>query len=417
MTRVHIVGAGLAGLSAAVRLAAAGRRVTVYESSGHAGGRCRSFHDSVLDAQIDNGNHLLLTGNRSAMAYLAQIGAADTLAGPRDAAFPFIDLQSGARWTVRPNAGRLPWWILCPGRRPPGSRAVDFLAALRLRNAAADATVRDLLGNTGALYPAFWEPLAVAALNTPADCAAAAPLWHVLTETFALGAASCRPLIARDGLSASFVDPALAFLARTGADIRFAHRLRDMARRDGRISHLDFAESGVVVQPSDAVILALPPAGLTSVFPDIPVPDGSHAIVNVHFRLDAPPAGKDPATLMGLVGGVAQWLFVRGDIASVTISAADRLADDSAERIAAMTWQDVSRALGLGETPVPRCRVVKERRATFSQTPAAMRLRPGTVTKLANLFLAGDWTGTGLPATIESAIRSGHDAAEAVLKA
>jgi hypothetical protein len=198
MTRVHIVGAGLAGLSAAVRLASAGRRVTVYESSNHAGGRCRSFHDSVVDASIDNGNHLLLSGNRSTMAYLAEIGAADSLAGPDGAEFPFVDLASGARWTVRPNGGRLPWWILCPGRRPPGSRASDFLAALRLRNVSPEATVQDVLGDTGALYETFWEPLAVAALNTPADRAAAAPLWQVLKETFALGAVSpatgCRPV-------------------------------------------------------------------------------------------------------------------------------------------------------------------------------------------------------------------------------
>jgi squalene-associated FAD-dependent desaturase len=417
MTRVHIVGAGLAGLSAAVRLASAGRRVTVYESSNHAGGRCRSFHDSVVDASIDNGNHLLLSGNRSTMAYLAEIGAADSLAGPDGAEFPFVDLASGARWTVRPNGGRLPWWILCPGRRPPGSRASDFLAALRLRNVSPEATVQDVLGDTGALYETFWEPLAVAALNTPADRAAAAPLWQVLKETFALGAVSCRPRIARDGLSASLVDPALAFLSRSGADIRFAHRLRAMSRHDGRIGHLDFGEAGVVVQPSDSVVLALPPMGLKPVFPDIPVPEESHAIVNVHFRLDRPPAGAGTITLLGLVGGVAQWLFVRGDIASVTVSAADRLADESADQIAALAWRDVSRALGLDGATVPRNRVVKERRATFSQTPAALRLRPGPVTAVPNLYLAGDWTDTGLPATIESAVRSGHAATEAILKA
>lgn len=415
MTRIHIVGAGLAGLSAAVRLAAAGRLVTVYESSGHAGGRCRSFRDSVVDAVIDNGNHLLFSGNRSAMAYLAEIGAADSLAGPGEAAFPFVDLSSGARWTVRPNAGPIPWWIFHPRRRPPGSRAGDFLSAWRLRNPAPDATVKDLLGGSGALYDTFWEPLAVAALNTPAKDAAAGPLWQVLTETFARGAAACRPLVARHGLSASLVDPALARLAECGADIRYGHRLKALAKRGDRISHLEFAETGVVVQPADSVLLALPPAGVHSVCPELPVPQGSHAIVNVHYRLETPALRAGEVSILGLVGGVAHWLFRRGEIASVTVSAADELADQPAESIGCRVWDDVSRALGMTDAPVPRYRVVKERRATFSQTPDAMRLRPGTRTTTPNLYLAGDWTDTGLPATIESAVRSGQAAAASIL--
>ncbi|MEX2618429.1 MAG: hydroxysqualene dehydroxylase HpnE [Alphaproteobacteria bacterium] len=415
MTRVHVVGAGLAGLAAAVRLAAAGRLVTVYESSGHAGGRCRSFHDSVLGAVIDNGNHMLLSGNRSVMAYLDETGAADPLSGPGDAAFPFVDLASGARWTVRPNAGPVPWWILCPGRRPPGTRPVDFLAALRLRQAGPAATVEEVLGDTGALYARFWEPLAVAALNTPADRAAAAPLWQVLTETFAGGAALCRPLAARTSLSDSFVTPALSTLAAAGADIRYAHRLKGVERRNGAISYLDFSDTGVVVQSADSVILALPPAGLKAVFPDMALPDGSHAIVNAHFRLAAPLSAGDDVSMLGLVGGLAHWLFIRGDIVSVTVSAADELALEPADSIACRLWRDVCHALDWRGAAIPPYRIVKERRATFSQTPAAMRLRAKTRTATANLYLAGDWTDTGLPATIESAIRSGHAAAQAVL--
>src|SRR5580704_7961254 len=96
--RVHVVGAGLAGLAAAAALAAAGHRVVLYESSDHAGGRCRSYVDAELGLRIDNGNHLLLSGNRSALAYLRLIDARDTFEPPGEAAFPFVDLQSGERW-------------------------------------------------------------------------------------------------------------------------------------------------------------------------------------------------------------------------------------------------------------------------------------------------------------------------------
>ena len=127
MTRtVHIIGAGLAGLSAALKLNRSGERVIVHEATAFAGGRCRSYHDASLGMTIDNGNHLLLSGNRAALDYLREVGAADRLIGPVAAEFQFIDLGSRERWTLRFNDGRLPWWIFDPGRRAPGTRARDM---------------------------------------------------------------------------------------------------------------------------------------------------------------------------------------------------------------------------------------------------------------------------------------------------
>jgi hypothetical protein len=114
--------------------------------------------------------------------------------------------------------------------------------------------------------------------------------------------------------------------------------------------------------------------------------------------------------MMGLVGGFAHWIFVRDDIVSITISAAREEAQLDAEEIAARCWADVQVALGI-KGDLPPFRVVKEKRATFAQDPASVAKRPGASTSLANLFLAGDWTNTGLPATIEGAIRSGRTAA------
>jgi uncharacterized protein with NAD-binding domain and iron-sulfur cluster len=135
-------------------------------------------------------------------------------------------------------------------------------------------------------------------------------------------------------------------------------------------------------------------------------------ILNLHYRLDAAP-GLPPVT--GLTGSVAQWLFVKGDIASVTVSNADVFADAPADEIAARIWPEIAVALGSPGASQPVCRVVKEKRATFLETPANEKRRPGPETEWRNLVLAGDWTATGLPATIEGAVQSGRVAAQQLL--
>ncbi len=417
MGQVHIVGAGLSGLSCAVHLADAGHSIALYEAAGQAGGRCRSYHDGQIGRVIDNGNHLLFSGNRDALDYLSRIGARDTLIGPTRAAFPFFDLRSGESWTLRPGAGPLPWWILSAARRIPGTGVEDYMRALRLARAGPGATVADCLPRGDAMWQRFWEPLCVAALNTAPEEASARLLWRVLRESFGQGEAACRPMIARDSLAASLIDPALKFLRARGAEIHFNRRLRAIGLVDKRARVLDFGERRIQLGDRDWLVVAVPPNAAAALLPGLDAPQDVRPIVNAHFRLPAPPpvAGLAPdLPILGLIGGTAQWLFLRGEIVSLTVSAAQALADRPSEEIAATLWAETARALKLPAAPAPPIRVIKERRATFAQTPEAVRRRPPAQTAWANLALAGDWTATGYPATIESAVRSGRVAARLV---
>ena len=415
MAVVHVVGAGLAGLAAAVRLVGQDRRVTLYEAANQAGGRCRSFVDRTLGRVIDNGNHLLVSGNRSALAYLDAIGASDSLLGPHDASFPFLDLGTGERWRVRPNRGPVPFWILVRSRRVPGTRIGAYLATMRLARAGPGQTVADCLGTDGPLWRRFWAPLATAVLNTPPDTGSARLLWAALRESFAKGAAGCRPLIARESLAASLIEPALGFLRRHGTEVALGQRLRRIEWHAEGARTLDFGARRIDLGAGDRLIVALPPGQASALLPGIPVPTASHAIVNGHIRLPQATRLPGDAVLLGLIGGTAEWLFVREGLASLTVSAADGLADEPSEAIAGRFWADTATALGLPAHPRPPVRIVKERRATFAQTPEQEIRRPPAETPWPNLFLAGDWTATGLPATIEGAIRSGERAAALVI--
>jgi squalene-associated FAD-dependent desaturase len=410
--RIHVIGAGLAGLSAAMLLVEGGKSVTIHEAGPAAGGRCRSYFDRELGRRIDNGNHLLLSGNRAAAAYLARIGASSSMTGPAAPVFPFIDRADGSRWVLRLDQGKIPFWIFDPRRRVPGTRWRDYLALLRLRGARG--TVAEALGQAGPLYRRLLEPLAIAALNTAPDVALAALMQAVVAQTLGAGGAACRPLLPREGLSESFIDPALDWLRARGAEVLFSHRMQFLERAGDHISVLGFADGAVTLGPADAVVLAVPAPVAASLLPDLTVPDAFEAILNLHYLADAP---APDAPFVGVVGGLAEWVFIKPGIVSVTISAANRLVDVPAEELAARVWPDVRAACPSLPAAMPAWRMVKEKRATFAATAVQQKRRPAVDgAGLANLALAGDWTGTGLPATIEGSIGSGETAARFLLR-
>ena len=270
---IHIIGAGLAGLAAAVALSKRGRRAVVHEATTFAGGRCRSYHDAALGMTIDNGNHLLLSGNHAALGFLRDIGAAHRLPVPPAAAFDFIDLATSERWTLRMNAGRLPWWIFNAAMRVPGTGALDYLKLAPLLFPPAGKPIGEVIACSGTLYDRLVEPLLLAALNIAPPLGSAKLAGAVIRETLAAGGAACRPLIARDGLGTTLIEPALVHLAQQGAQLQLGHQLHALRFSDREVTALDFGADSIALDRDDAVVLAVPPYAATALVPDLGSPD------------------------------------------------------------------------------------------------------------------------------------------------
>jgi squalene-associated FAD-dependent desaturase len=408
---VHIIGAGISGLSAAVRLAGANYKVHVHEATQQAGGRCRSYFDASTNLTIDNGNHLLLSGNRHAVAYARSIGTEAGLVGPKSAQFPFVDLTTGQRWQLDLGDSRLPLWVFDEARRVPDTGLLDYLALMPLIWAGQGKLVGDTIPCKGTLYQRLVQPLLLAALNVDPPEGSAGLAGAVVRETLLAGGQACRPLIARDGLSAVLVEPAIRLLQDKGAGIHFGHELRGFGLSADSVGELRFGDDNVAITPDAAVVLSVPPRPAALLLPGLKTPNKFRAIVNAHFRFDPP---KDMPPILGVVGGLVEWLFAFPQRLSITISNADRLVELPREELANAIWRDICKAAGLS-AELPPWQIVRERRATFEATPEQNALRPGAATTWKNLFLAGDWTDTGLPATIEGSVRSGDRAADLVL--
>jgi hypothetical protein len=399
----HVIGAGVAGLVAGLRLAQSGRRVMLHEATPMAGGRCRALPDGT-----DNGTHALMGANRAALRFLSDIGAREAWVEAEPEGLPVFDLADcGAR---RIAASPLDWRD--PAKRPPGLSAGAIAALLRLALPIGDRPVAEAMAAHPVLYRALIEPLTVAALNTPGQEASSARLGVVLRRLGRPGAGAL--LVAREGLGPDLINPALRALEQAGVTVRFGARLRAMTEAEGRIIALHFGDDSIALEARDGIVLALPPWEVARLIPKLRVPERHAPILNLHFAHQTP----GPVRFIGVLGGLTQWILVRPSGVSITVSAADAEVEEQAPDLAPRAWAEIraaAKGFGLpGEWPEapPAMRAVKERRATPRHAVGMPPQPPRQVHR--NLVLAGDWTWPRLPATIEAAVLSGEAAVKAL---
>ncbi|KWF33274.1 hydroxysqualene dehydroxylase HpnE [Burkholderia pseudomultivorans] len=410
---VHVIGAGLAGLSAAVELQRRGRRIVLHDAHAQAGGRCRSWFDETLGATVDSGLHRIFAGQPATQRYLRAIGAADQLAGPALPEFPVVDVAAQQRWTLRFGTGHWPSWLFDAASRAPGTTPLDYVALAPLAFARTGRSLAQTMRCDGVLWDRWLRPYLLGILNVEPRHATAELARAVLRGMFAAGGPGCRPLVARHGLGSAFVDPALRMLQHGGAQIRLRSRLDafEFGAHGNAVDAVAIGAERIELAPGDAVVLAVPPEVAQPLVPDLTAPDTFSAVVTAYFAVE-PPAGSplDTTVVNGIVDAVRAG---DGQLAATIHDAACWL-DMPHDTLARRIWDDVARVTGANPATIPAWQLVVEPRAGFAAVPSQEMKRPAVRTRWTNLVLAGDWIATGLPATIEGAIRSGQLAADAL---
>jgi zeta-carotene desaturase len=440
-----VVGAGFAGLAAATALVEQGARVLVLEARPTLGGRASAVRDPVTGEKLDNGQHVLMGCYDETLGFLERIGASDRVWRQSGLGLGIVE-RGGRRSTLQLPplpaplhllAGVLAWDAPTWGEKLSVLRIGAAVAGgVRQRResdagtaSTAPATVRDWLvahGQAPRLIELLWEPLALAALNQRIDHAAPDTFIEVLRRVFGADAERTSLVIPAVPLDDLYVEPASAWLSSRPAEVRTRSVARIVLEGD-RVAGVAVAGERL---NAPVVISAVPWTALPTLFEpraailadllDHAARTGSSPIVTVNLWYDRPVLDE---MLLGLPGRVFQWVFDKGAVfrrdrshlSLVSSGAADVVSRSNAELIE-IGAREVREAIPAArEARLLHASAVRERQATFSLAPGQPP-RPGTKTPVRGLLLAGDWVDTGLPATIESAVVSGHRAAAAAAR-
>ena len=438
---VIIIGGGFAGLAAGVALAEAGKWVCVLEQKPHLGGRARSFRDPTTGSIVDNGQHLFMGCYHSTIQFLRTIGTLDRLRFQPRLAVPFLDRDGRLTRLHCPDLPS-PWHLLLGVLRSGSFTFKQKLEVLRLgndlrgrgkesspRNTESVTAWLNRRGQSEGLQHNFWDLLCIAAMNEDPRIASAQLFERVLRLALFSSPADSRLGIARVGLSQCYTAAATDFIEKRGGQVQTGRNVKQLMIAESACRGVDLG-AGEVIE-GVRVISAVPWQQLATILPgDLlrsePFFAGVLAlrpapIISINLWFDAPITDLE---FVGLRGTNVQWLFDKSRILGATdhcialvLSGAHEHVSRSKEELLAIALRELGEVLpNIRNAKLLHSLVIKERFATFSPSPEAEPLRPPARTPVRGLFLAGDWTATGLPATIEGAVQSGYTAAREVLQ-
>lgn len=426
MKKSLVIGGGFAGLSAAVYLSNKDHNVTLIESSPKLGGRAFSILNPETGSEFDNGQHIMMGCYKETLAFLSLINAQHLLVKPGSLLINFVK-KDGVIYKLSASSHHYPFNLL---KALLNFKALRFRSRIKIIDLFLDLVccyACDLKGKsvkewlldkrqTDEAIRNFWGIIAIGALNTEIDRASAQIFASILKRIFFDGTESSAILLAKSNLNSLYVYPSLEFLRSRGADVRLSERVIKFETSHQKITRVLCNRSAY--ESFDFVISAVPSYSLIRILDNssignvrIPVLEYS-SILNVHLWLSENPFSEP---FYGFLDGEIHWLFNHGSHISLTISGADRYNDLPDEKILQTIYSDLEIFFTIfNSSLVTEYKIIKEKRATFIPDMKSIESRSSIKSPINNLILAGDWTNTELPSTIESAVLSGRIAADSV---
>jgi squalene-associated FAD-dependent desaturase len=423
MKRCIVIGGGIAGLTSAAYLTKQNIKVTLLESSPKLGGRAYSFTEQKSNDVVDNGQHILMGCYSDTINFLKLIGAKENFIYQKRLQINFLT-QAGKLIRLKSFTSLYPFNLLFALLN---FKAITFRERLSLlkfviklpfisHQKLSDKNIRDWLKEekqSDDTIKSLWEIIAVGALNTNIDKASAFIFREILMKIFFNGNFASTIILPKYGLSDAYVKNAKEYIESNGGKIKLSSSVKEFIISNNKIVGIKTADE--VYKDFNYVISAIPFYAFNNIYPELFLDEKIEfeysSILNIHIWLKNNTIKEQ---FYGLIDSPVHWIFNKGNHINLVISDADYLIDKPAEEIYEMCIVELIKCTKLEESDFSQYKVLKEKRATFVPSNKNNYKRPSSNTKIANLFLAGDWTDTGLPSTIESAAKSGRVAAELI---
>ena len=423
MKKIVVIGGGFAGLSAASFLSNEGFKIKLLEASPKLGGRAYSFRDNETGAVIDNGQHILMGCYKETLNFFKLIGAEENLTKQSHLSLNFVK-QNFELCPLNVSGSLYPFNLLSAVLHYSAISFNEKLLFIKFfaricsynDNDLEKLTVLEWLHKekqTENLIKSFWEILAVSALNTDIKKASAKIFALVLKKIFFSGNDASVIILPSLGLTETYCDDAVRFIYNKEGSVSLSEQVISLTVQDRTLKEI--VTTTKVISDFDCVISAIPLYALKKIVTERNFLPGLEfdysSILTAHLFLKE---NRFMNTFYGLIDSPVQWVFNKGTHLTVVISNADKYMDESQEEIIEMILIELKKYILLERSELSTYKIIKEKRAAFVPSNNIINKRPSASTQFNNLFLAGDWTDTGLPATIESAVKSGRLAAEAV---
>lgn len=424
MSKCIVIGGGIAGLSAAAYLSKHGLKVTLFEATPKAGGRAYSFKDSETGDIIDNGQHILMGCYKETINFLNLVGAKNQFKFNNRLDVNFLK-PSGEIIKLRSLPQLYPLNLLFAILKfkaisfKERTSVVKFVMKLPFisHEKLAEKNVREWLikeKQSENCIKSLWKIITVGALNSGISKASALMLREILMKIFFNGNFASTIILPGYGLTESYVDPAINYIKSNGGVVKLSAPVEELVADDDKITAVT-TKDGLITE-FDSVISAVNDQSITRLIPSLEnVRDLNFehsTIINIHIWLSD---NQLTESFYGLIDSSVHWIFNKNSHLNLVISDADHLLQKTSEEIFQVCAGELEKFLNIRQSEIVRYKIIREKNATIVPSIDSYYLRPSSKTKLKNFFLAGDWTDTGLPSTLEGAVKSGRIAAENVI--